>query len=766
MRLNKCFKSLCAGIILSLITAWLLDHYYPPDLSRLNDSAMVVKSTDGRLLRAFTSETGVWRYPIKIDQVSADYLDALLAYEDRYFYQHPGVNPFALLRATWQAIRYQKVVSGGSTLTMQVARLLYPHEKSITGKLYQITRALQLEWHYSKTEILEIYLNIAPFGGIIEGVQAASLTYFDKNANELLPTEAALLAVLPQSPSRYRPDLHPQSALKARNKILKRLLKLNRWPKTEVQEYLKTPLYADYYAPPQIAPILSRRLKNKSRSPIIQTFIDAGLQQRVAYLVKQQTASVSHYASGAAMVMHASSGKVLAYVGSADFFNTQISGQVDMIQAIRSPGSTLKPFIYGSGIEHGLVHEMSLLQDIPVIKNAYRVENFAEGYSGPVSLKAALLKSLNIPLLQLFNHMELTELHARLHNAGLNFVLPQGAKVNKAVALGGFGTDLESLVTLYSAFLNQGIATQPRYKKDSPLQQGFVLQAGPAWIIQNILRQQAVNPFAPPSKLGTPASSPIGWKTGTSYDQRDAWTLGFSGEYIIGVWIGRADGIPLYQNTGAQSALPLFLQIARQLESDFKPQKPKEVSFAKICWPLGLSQTLTSKTNCQIAFDSWLFEKRTPPTFSGYDKSINESLSNHYWLEADGSRALKSCASASAQLHKIALFPYALEPYLPAQYQRKHLLPKYSENCNEQNYLDSKLKITSLSPNTQLMRRFPDEPITIPLTVNLKSQPIYWLINQVPHQGDSVTLQHAGDYKITALTQDGNSDSIVVTVPD
>jgi penicillin-binding protein 1C len=347
----------------------------------------VVTAADGSPLRSFADEQGIWRYPITPDEVSPLYRQALLGYEDRWFYRHPGINPFAIARAAWQNLRAGRVVSGGSTLTMQVARLLDPHQRSLPGKIKQAFRALQLEWHWGKDRILAAYMNNAPFGGTIEGVQAAAYTYLGKPAGELSHAEAALLAVLPQAPSRLRPDRYPQKATLARNKVLERMAELGTWPRETVRDAQREVVAAERFGTPLDCPLLARRLKGRFAGgrEVIHTLIDGQLQLQLAALARQYAHRLSPESSVAILVVDNRTLGVTAYVGSADFMDSRRCGHVDMIRALRSPGSALKPFLYGLAIDSGLIHSQSLLTDAPRTGFLYRPGNFDTGFSGPVS---------------------------------------------------------------------------------------------------------------------------------------------------------------------------------------------------------------------------------------------------------------------------------------------------------------------------------------------------------------------------------------------
>jgi len=426
--------------------------------------AQVVVDQNGHPLRAFPDGNNVWRYQASLEELSPLYLQALLTYEDKRFWYHPGFDPLAIVRAAISNLRHGKTVSGASTITMQVARLLHPHSKNLLGKLQQLFRAIQLEWHYSKKEILTLYCNIAPFGGTIEGVQAASYTYLNKPALDLTQAEAALLAVLPQSPTRIRPDLNPSLAQKARDKVLERMEILGRWSKETVTQAKLEQVYAVRTKIEQHAPLLSRRLVKSHSSRVIKTTIDGELQFALEDYLSDYISTMPEQTSAAILVVDNASAQVKAYIGTAKFADEKRFGHVDMVSAIRSPGSTLKPFLYAMALDEGIIHSKSLLLDAPIKWDTYTPGNFSGSFSGPVSATDALQRSLNIPAVSLIERLGPHKFVNRLENAGLPLRIPDG-QPGLPVILGGAGTSLEYLVQTYTAFANQGKSQQLVFSK-------------------------------------------------------------------------------------------------------------------------------------------------------------------------------------------------------------------------------------------------------------------------------------------------------------
>ncbi|MBS0437922.1 MAG: penicillin-binding protein 1C, partial [Proteobacteria bacterium] len=479
-----------AAIVLAaiVVVAFVLDRLFPLPLPDGNGGSTVVLARDGTPLRAFTDIDGAWRYPVSPDDVSPLYLQALLTYEDRWFYWHPGVNPIALARAFAQLVRHGHIVSGGSTLTMQAARILDPQPRSVGGKLRQILRALQLEAHLSKRQILTLYLNRAPFGGTIEGVQAASWAYLGKPASRLSHAEAALLAVLPQSPTRLRPDRNPKVARIARDKVLARMAALHVWSPATVRDARIESVAARELQSPLHAALLAERLHEaQPNARRIETTIDANLQRALEARVADYLGRLPARTSAALLVVDNATLEARAYIGSGAFGDEARLGHVDMVRAWRSPGSTLKPFLYGLALDDGLIDSESLLVDAPQSFGNYRPGNFDMAFTGPVSAADALRESLNVPAVDLLDRVGPTRFVARLANAGLNIRFPRGVDPNLSIILGGGGARLEDLVGAYTALNRDGVSGHVRFSKTDPVADRRVLSDGAAWIVRAIL---------------------------------------------------------------------------------------------------------------------------------------------------------------------------------------------------------------------------------------------------------------------------------------
>lgn len=525
---------------------WVAQTVLPPVLSEVG---VEMRARDGTLLRAFGVEDGRVRMAVTLNQVDPQFISMLIAYEDKRFYQHGGVDLRAGLRAGVQALWHGRVVSGGSTLSMQVARLLENSGTgTVQGKLRQMRVAMALERRLSKAEILTLYLHHAPYGGAVEGVRAASLLWFGKEPARLTQAEAALLIALPQAPEARRPDRQPERARVARARVLARLGMAADHRQPDVPQLLRgLPLDA-----PHLAAALRREAPTALR---FDTTIDAGLQRQMQRLARRAVAGQAEGVSAAILVADHRSGDVLAYVGSPSYSaDNGALGFVDMTAASRSPGSTLKPLIYGLAFDEGLVHPDTLINDAPVSFGGYAPQNFDGQYRGMLTVRDALSLSLNIPPVLLTHELGPARLMAGLRRAGARPVLPEG-QAGLAVALGGLGMSLRDLVQLYAGIAHGGQSVHLRMERSGmrTLPRRF-MSAVAAWQLSHIL-----SGITPPNGAAARAGQ-IAYKTGTSYGHRDAWSVGFDGRHVVGVWLGRPDGTPVPGAFGGALAAPILFE--------------------------------------------------------------------------------------------------------------------------------------------------------------------------------------------------------------
>nr|WP_163849882.1 penicillin-binding protein 1C [Pseudooceanicola aestuarii] len=528
-------------------------------------TSVEVRDRDGALLRAYTAGDGLWRLAAPPrPEIDPGYLRMLVTYEDRRFADHAGVDPRAILRAGWQALRSGRVVSGASTLTMQVARLL---ENSGTGqwrgKLRQARLALALERRLDKAQILNLYLTLAPYGGNIEGLRAATLSWLGKEPTRLTPAEAAFLVALPQSPEARRPDRHPRAARTARDRVLQRMHRAGVIDASALAAALSDPLPQRRRAFPALAPHLSDRARAERPEALRHDLtLDADLQARLEGLAREALRGQVFGLSVAVLVANHRSGAILASVGSAGL-GQRGQGFVDMTQAVRSPGSTLKPLIYALAFDRGLAHPETLIDDRPTDFAGYAPQNFDGVFRGRIRVADALRLSLNLPAVLLTEALGPANLMAALRRADVTPRLSGPAGL--AVALGGVGMSLRDLVQLYSGLAQGGQVRALHHRQGTPATAARRLtSAASAWQVGHVLAD-----LPPPG--GAPVRR-IAWKTGTSYGHRDAWAIGYDGAHVIGVWLGRPDGTPVPGAFGADLAAPLLFQAFDRLAGSLTGQ--------------------------------------------------------------------------------------------------------------------------------------------------------------------------------------------------
>jgi penicillin-binding protein 1C len=575
-------------ILTATFVAWVVS-LGPLPLAQAREVSTAIVDRNGKLLRAYAMADGRWRLPVDAKTgVDPGYLKLLLAYEDRRFRIHAGVDPFALARAAFQLLIRGHIVSGGSTITMQLARLMEPRrERSVYAKLRQMVRALEIERQMNKDQILDLYLSMAPFGGNLEGVRAASIAYLGKEPKRLSLAEAALLVALPQSPETRRLDRYPDAARVARDRVLDRMVEDGQISEEDAVAAKVQPVPRLRKPMPILAPhAADQAMAIMKDASVIALTLDAALQKVLEMLARDRAIALGPNISVAIIAVDNASGDVLARVGSPDYFDDRRAGQVDMTRAVRSPGSTLKPFIYGLAFEDGFVHPESLIDDRPIRFGSYAPENFDMTFQGTVPVRKALQMSLNVPAVALLDRVGASRLSSRLKQAGVNLVLPKDEAPGLAMGLGGVGITLQNLVQLYSGLARLG-NTRPLREivslRDDARDNLRLLDQVAAWQVGNVLMG------TPPPENGV--HNRIAFKTGTSYGYRDAWSIGFDGRITIGVWVGRPDGAPAPGIVGRTAAAPiLFDAFARTGKLPTPLPKPPKgtliASNAKLPLPL------------------------------------------------------------------------------------------------------------------------------------------------------------------------------------
>ena len=566
---------LSLALLFGLLALWRSAAGLPPlDLTQAAERSTVVLDRTGQLLRPFATADGRWRLPVGAGEVDPRFLAMLMAYEDRRFASHPGIDPLATLRAAGQWLARGRIVSGGSTLSMQVARLVEPRaERSLALKLRQSIRAVDLERRLGKAGVLDLYLALAPYGGPVEGVRAASLAYFGREPARLGVAESALLVALPQAPEARRPDRFPGAARRARDRVLDVAAARGVITAAEAAAAKADPVPTGRRPFPMLAPHATEQaVAADPAASVLRLALDGRLQASLEALAAERAAAQGAAVSAAIVALDNRTGAVLAHVGSAGYLDRARAGAVDAAGAIRSPGSALKPFIYTLAFEQGLAHPETLLDDRPArFAATYAPENFDLSFQGTVMARRALQLSLNVPAVDLLDTVGAARFVARLRGAGAGIVLPRDTAPGLPVALGGLGLTLTDLARLYAGLARGGSVPDLVRHLDRPPSgsEHTITDPVSAWYAADILRGAPPPDNAPAGRLA--------FKTGTSYGYRDAWAVGFDRRVTIAVWVGRPDGAPVPGLVGRVVAAPILFDAFGRYGGEPEPvRKPRD----------------------------------------------------------------------------------------------------------------------------------------------------------------------------------------------
>ena len=547
------------GLAVAILAA---DALLPPPLDRVAERSAMVVDSAGEPLRVFTTRDGKWRFSAAAGDVDPLYLRMLKEWEDRRFDSHPGIDPLAIVRALAQAAEAGRIVSGASTLSMQTARLMEPRPRSPGAKLVEMARAVQLEARLGKEGVLSLYLDLAPFGGNIEGVRAASLFYFGKEPDRLDAAEAALLVALPQSPERRRPERDPANARRERDRVLRLMAERGVIDAATAREAMEAPVPEARLPAAFLAPHLAERARAAAPAmERVETHVDGTLQGALERLVAAHARDLEGRATIALIAVANDGRRVIGYVGSSNFLDQERGGPIDMVRAIRSPGSALKPLIYGLGFDDLALAPATIIDDRPTRFGGWAPRNFDRFHRGEVSAAEALQLSLNVPAVAVLQKVGPRRFAALLASAGAPLVLPGDEPPGLPVALGGVGTSLERLVTLYAGLADGGLV-RPLSLRPGDVGEGEgtrLLSPVSAWYVSRILAETPPPPdLVPGQHLG--GGRVVSFKTGTSYGFRDAWAIGYDRDYTLGVWVGRPDGGYSPGRLGREAAAPLLFE--------------------------------------------------------------------------------------------------------------------------------------------------------------------------------------------------------------
>lgn len=753
------------GLFLSLIGGFFILNALFPLRVQIAYSP-VITASDGSVINAFLSPDDKWRMQLQTHEINPGLKKAILLKEDRYFYYHPGVNPVALGRALINNLIQNKTTSGASTITMQVARLLYPKERTVLNKIGELFRAGQLEWQFSKAEILTLYLNLVPFGGNIEGVKAASVLYFQQSPQELSLAQAVALTVIPNKPSSLRIGSKNERIMAFRNKWLRYFAAQEAFPAKEIQDAINEPFVAVRSEAPQVAPHFAYRLHQQfPQQAIIPTYLNRVIQEKVTQLAYNYLSRLraKNIRNASVLVINNQTKAVEAYLGSADFTDQEHGGQVDGIRANRSPGSTLKPYVYALAFDKGLITPRSMISDVPVDYAGYRPENYFGNYNGNITIEYALATSLNIPAVKILDQLSVPVFVDKLKQAQFSRIKKTGDQLGLSVILGGCDVKLEELTALYAAFANQGQYTSLRWQKqDSSFFKKQLVSPAAAYLVNQILTQLQ-RPDLPHNFQNSGHLPRIAWKTGTSYGRKDAWSIGYNKKYTVGVWVGNFSGEGVPELNGTDSATPLLFDIFNTIDYNAANDwftAPASLARRSVCTVSGQP----ANTFCSDRVLDAYLPGISPVKKCEHLKEVTVALDEKYAY-------CTTCLPASGYVRK--WYPnYA--PEILTFYEAEHIpyprIPAHNPQCSRI-FSEFAPVITAPAPDMEyLLERAEKQKLMLHCNTHNEVKQVYWYINDKLFRAASVnqslffTPEKAGKYKISCLDDQGRNTDSFITV--
>ena len=762
---NFRIKSLTGKLIISLSTLILLyvllNLIFPlPDKV---EYSVIITDTRGEVIHSFLTKDQQWRMKTDLSEISPLLKKTIVEKEDKYFYHHPGFNPISIARAFFSNLIHMKRTSGASTITMQVARALEPKKRNLFGKCVEVFRAIQLEFKYSKDEILQLYLNLVPYGGNIEGVKAASLLYFNKNPDHLSLAEITALSIIPNRPSTLVLGKNNDQIVKQRNHWLQKFAADHVFSQKEIQDALEEPLTARRRAVPALLPQLSYKLKRQGGTSI-RTFIDLNTQSRIEKLVTNyvRDLKLKNIHQAAVVVIDNNTHGIVSYIGSADFHDTTDGGQVNGAAAIREPGSTLKPLLYGLCIDNGLLTPKKIITDVAVNYQGYAPENYDRRWNGFVTMSYALGHSLNIPAVKSLHDLGKDKLVQALALCDFKQIRRDQQKLGLSMILGGCGASLEELTGLFSCFANEGIYVKPLYGGSDTIQKkSRILSDASTFIITDIL-SQINRPDFPLQWESTEHLPKIAWKTGTSYGKRDAWSIGYNKRYTIGIWVGNFSGVGNTELSGANVATPLLFKIFNTIDYDNNGDwfhQPATCESRIVCSETGMPPG----PHCvNLVSDYYL------SLVSSADQCNNWS---EIMISPDEKISYcRVCAPANGYKKKLyKLIPPEMEEYYDIHKIAYEKIPPHNPSC-EKVFREGAPAIVSLANgNEYLISKKHPEPLQLSCRTSNDVSKVYWYINDQLYKSSQAKskqffIPEEGPVKISCSDDKGRNRNIRIKV--
>ena len=758
---NKIFIKLGVTLFAVTLLMVLLNLLFP--LNASIEYSTIITDNKGEVVHAFLTSDDKWRMKTELEEISPLLRKTIVEKEDKHFYRHPGINPFSIARALVKNVIRGKRTSGASTITMQVARALQPKKRTYFNKVKELFRALQLEWYYSKNEILCLYLNLVPYGGNIEGVKSAAVLYFDKNPDHLSLAEIVALSIIPNRPSSLVIGRNNDKIIEARNVWLQRFAIRKLFPAAAIQDALQEPLTANRNPVPKLIPHLAWKLKREGGA-IIHSTIDMQQQWKVEKLVSDYSRRLilQNIRNAAVVVIDNRTQQVVSYAGSANFYDTTDGGQVNGAAAVRQPGSTLKPLLYALCVDEGLMTPRSMLSDVAISYNGYAPENYDRQFHGAVTMEHALDQSLNIPAVKALGRLGVETLVQQLAVCDFRQIKKDQQKLGLSMILGGCGATLEELTGLYTAFANEGLYKRPVYitGQSERIPQRIISQAS-AYMINEALSKVG-RPDFPLNWQSTERMPKIAWKTGTSYGRRDAWSIGYNKNYTVGVWVGNFSGQGIPELSGATIATPLLFRIFNTIDYDSDQEwfrQPGEVAVRKVCSETGM---VPADFCTNLVTDYFI------PLVS------NTMPCNHLkevFLSADEQFTYcKTCMPSAGFKKKLFLHVEAdMQAYLEENRIAYDKLPPHHPDC-ERIFKEGAPFITSPKNGSEyLISRKNREPIQLATNTANDVTKVYWYINNRFYKSSSARgkiffMPDEGPVKISCSDDKGRNRDVWITV--
>jgi penicillin-binding protein 1C len=760
-KIKRYVKRLAVAVIVLFILFILLNWIFPlPDKI---EYSTIVTDNKGTVIHAFLTKDQQWRMKTTLDEISPLLRKTIIQKEDKHFYSHPGVNPFAMARAFFRNVTSGRRTSGASTITMQVARALEPRHRTYGNKLIEMFRAFQLEWKYDKDEILQLYLNLLSYGGNIQGVKSASILYFGKNPDHLSLAEITALSIIPNRPSTLVMGKANNEIVRERNRWLQQFAKEKVFTQKEIADALQEPLTATRGTVPRMIPHLARKLKQQG-GDIIHTNIRLNDQMKIEKLVEDyvRTLQLKNIHNAAVMVIDNSTHQVISYIGSANFHDTTDGGQVNGAAAIRQPGSTLKPLLYGLCFDEGLLTPKMVITDVAVNYAGYAPENYDRNYNGYVTTEYALEHSLNIPAVKGLRMLGKDKFAGELIKCNFNQVRKDRQKLGLSMVLGGCGTTLEELTGLYSSFANEGKFIAPAFlKTDSANTAKRLLTPAATFMINEIL-SKIDRPDFPLTWQSTEHLPKIAWKTGTSYGRRDAWSIGYNKKFTVGVWVGNFSGTGVPDLSGAITATPLLFKIFNTIDYDSDQEwfsQPMDCELRMVCSETGLLPA----DHCTNIVSDYFIPLISPAAACNNVQEVMVSEDEHYSY-------CKTCAPETGYKKKLyKVISADMQAYFAEKNITYQHIPMHNPAC-EKIFKEGIPVITfPVSGAEYLINRKDPEPLQLTCQTGNDVQQVYWYINNRFYKSSNARTKQffvpeEGPVKISCTDDKGRNKDIWIRV--